>query len=154
MNPSNQLTSFLRMRISRIPAIHTTIKPHPRSSFTRTMASNASNPPHTTDAQAQAQAQPAPEQQNSQSASSAKPSSAPLPLPEPSSSDSTQLSVNGEGVKLDHLGPMVVNKDGTLSRIANWDSMADIERQNTLRILGKRNQLRLGNLRDGEAKGE
>ena len=118
------------------------------------MASNASNPPHTTDAQAQAQAQPAPEQQNSQSASSAKPSSAPLPLPEPSSSDSTQLSVNGEGVKLDHLGPMVVNKDGTLSRIANWDSMADIERQNTLRILGKRNQLRLGNLRDGEAKGE
>jgi len=40
------------------------------------------------------------------------------------------------------MGPLVVNKDGTLSRIANWHAMADIERQNTLRILGKRNLLR------------
>ena len=117
------------------------------------MASNASNPPPTTDAQAQAQAEPAPEPQNSQDAS-ANPSPAPLPLPEPSSANATQLNVNGEGVKLDHLGPLVVNKDGTLSRIANWDKMAEIERQNTLRILGKRNQLRLGNLRDEEAKRE
>lgn len=74
---------------------------------------------------------------------------APLPLPEPTS-DATQLNVNGEGVKLDHLGPLVVNKDGTLSRIANWDKMAEIEKQNTLRILGKRNQLRLGDLRATE----
>ncbi|OSS47562.1 hypothetical protein B5807_07522 [Epicoccum nigrum] len=117
------------------------------------MASNASNTSNTTDAQAQAraQAQPASNPPNSQAAS-ADPSPAPLPLPEPSSADATQLNVNGEGVKLDHLGPMVVNKDGTLSRIANWDKMAEIERQNTLRILGKRNQLRLGNLRDEEAK--
>lgn len=45
------------------------------------------------------------------------------------------------------MGPLVVNKDGTLSRISNWDKMAEIERQNTLRILGKRNQLRLDGLR-------
>ncbi|KAF1361220.1 hypothetical protein EJ07DRAFT_70049, partial [Lizonia empirigonia] len=50
-------------------------------------------------------------------------------------------------VRLDHLGPLVVNKDGSLSRIANWDTMAEIERANTLRVLGKRNQLRLGGLR-------
>ncbi|KAK8237047.1 hypothetical protein HDK77DRAFT_363617, partial [Phyllosticta capitalensis] len=53
-------------------------------------------------------------------------------------------------VKLDALGPMVVNKDGTLSRIANWQKMTEIEKKNTLRILGKRNQLRLGALRGEE----
>ncbi|KAK3298006.1 uncharacterized protein B0H64DRAFT_393608 [Chaetomium fimeti] len=46
---------------------------------------------------------------------------------------------------------MVVNRDGTVSRIGNWHEMSGIERQNTLRILGKRNQLRLGNLRAGRA---
>ncbi|KAK4451818.1 hypothetical protein QBC34DRAFT_399625 [Podospora aff. communis PSN243] len=42
---------------------------------------------------------------------------------------------------------MVIGRDGTVSRIANWNEMCDLERQNTLRILGKRNQLRLANLR-------
>ncbi|KAI6084208.1 hypothetical protein F4821DRAFT_243202 [Hypoxylon rubiginosum] len=68
----------------------------------------------------------------------------PLPLPEPGQADdTTQIPVGGDGVKLDHLGPLVVNEDGTMSRIANWTEMAEIERQNTLRILGKRNKLRL-----------
>jgi hypothetical protein len=79
---------------------------------------------------------------------------APLPLPEPTS-DTTQLNVNGEGVKLDRLGPLVINKDGTMSRIANWDKMAEIEKQNTLRILGKRNQLRMESLRgEGDEAGK
>jgi hypothetical protein len=62
----------------------------------------------------------------------------------------------GEGtVKLDHLGPLVVNKDGSLSRIGNWAEMADIERENTLRILGKRNQARRAALQQaGEAGGK
>ncbi|KAF3070598.1 hypothetical protein GL218_00279 [Daldinia childiae] len=72
----------------------------------------------------------------------------PLPLPEPSQvSDATQLPIGGEGVKLDHLGPLVVNEDGTMSRISNWTEMAEIERNNTLRILGKRNKMRLDALR-------
>ncbi|KAI1412302.1 hypothetical protein F5Y13DRAFT_45843 [Hypoxylon sp. FL1857] len=76
----------------------------------------------------------------------------PLPLPEPThNGDTTELPVGGEGVKLDKLGPLVVNEDGTMSRIANWAEMAEIERQNTLRILGKRNQLRLDALK---AKGQ
>ncbi|SPO00494.1 uncharacterized protein DNG_03242 [Cephalotrichum gorgonifer] len=81
----------------------------------------------------------------------------PLPLPEPGQNQNgegatTKLDVSGDGttVKLDHLGPLVVNKDGTLSRIGNWVEMNDIERKNTLRILAKRNQLRLTDLR-GEA---
>ncbi|KAJ4987886.1 hypothetical protein SVAN01_06616 [Stagonosporopsis vannaccii] len=110
------------------------------------MTSNATNTPET-----QSGSNPEGEQHSQPSDTPASPSNGPLPLPEPGSS-STQLNVNGEGVKLDHLGPLVVNKDGTLSRIANWDKMADIERQNTLRVLGKRNQLRLGALRGEGAK--
>ncbi|KAE8349744.1 hypothetical protein BDV28DRAFT_140555 [Aspergillus coremiiformis] len=69
-----------------------------------------------------------------------------LSLPDSDSADQThKLDVSGDGstVKLDHLGPLVVNQDGTLSRIANWAQMADIEKKNTLRVLGKRNRLRL-----------
>lgn len=43
-----------------------------------------------------------------------------------------------------------MNKDGTLSRIHNWASMTDGERERTLRVLGKRNQLRMGELRGEE----
>lgn len=68
-------------------------------------------------------------------------------VPADSTNPSTQLNVNGPGVKLDHLGPMVVNQDGTLSRISNWNNMAAIEQQNTIRIIGKRNQQRLEALR-------
>jgi len=76
----------------------------------------------------------------------------PLPLPEPPhdvDGVNKTLDVSGGGttVKLDHLGPLVVNQDGTMSRIANWAEMAEIEKKNTLRILGKRNQLRLEALR-------
>jgi hypothetical protein len=76
----------------------------------------------------------------------------PLSLPEPSAaSKAITLDVStGSAVKLDHLGPMVVNRDGTLSRIGNWEQMADVERQNTLRVLGKRNKLRLDALKAAE----
>ncbi|KAK3896871.1 hypothetical protein C8A05DRAFT_20248, partial [Staphylotrichum tortipilum] len=82
------------------------------------------------------------------------PSHRPLALPAlPSQIESQQqtIHVNGAPLVLDALGPMVVNRDGTISRIANWHEMAPVERENTLRILGKRNQLRLGNLRAGLA---
>jgi predicted Fe-S protein YdhL (DUF1289 family) len=46
---------------------------------------------------------------------------------------------------------MVVNKDGSLSRIENWAEMSEMERKNTLRVLGKRNKQRLGELK-GKAK--
>jgi hypothetical protein len=76
----------------------------------------------------------------------------PLPLPEPpkdgGENKPISLDVGGEGVRLDHMGPLVVNQDGTMSRINNWAEMSDIERENTLRILGKRNQQRLKKLRE------
>ncbi|OIW27579.1 hypothetical protein CONLIGDRAFT_682609 [Coniochaeta ligniaria NRRL 30616] len=76
----------------------------------------------------------------------------PPPLPAPESGDggasTTTVEVNGARVSLaDQLGPVVVNEDGTMSRIANWAEMSEIEKRNTVRVLGKRNKLRLDVLR-------
>jgi hypothetical protein len=71
----------------------------------------------------------------------------PLALPaeaaNPSAAGAETVEVDGLPVKLDSLGPMVVNKDGTLSRITNWPEMTEPERQKTLRIIAKRNKKRL-----------
>lgn len=73
-----------------------------------------------------------------------------LALPEPPKVGEAlkTLEVGGTAVKLDHLGPMIVNKDGTLSRISNWEEMSNIERETTVRLLNKRNMLRLQNLKE------
>jgi hypothetical protein len=67
-----------------------------------------------------------------------------------------KLDVSGEGdrVKLDHLGPLVVGTDGKLSRISNWEIMTEIERTNTLRVLGKRNKERIEALKAVEIEVE
>lgn len=41
-----------------------------------------------------------------------------------------------------------------MSRITNWDKMAAIEKENTLRILGKRNKARMEALRKREEQAE
>ncbi|PAV15583.1 hypothetical protein PNOK_0844100 [Pyrrhoderma noxium] len=46
-------------------------------------------------------------------------------------------------LKFDQLGPMVVNSDGTLSHITNWENMTEPERERTIRVLNARNRLRL-----------
>lgn len=80
-------------------------------------------------------------------------------LPAPGQGDvegdgsSRTLEVDGKAVALDHLGPMVVGRDGTVSRIANWDEMTEMERRNTLRVLCKRNQVRLAALRGKDGQG-
>ncbi|KAF9199873.1 hypothetical protein BGZ49_009958 [Haplosporangium sp. Z 27] len=99
-----------------------------------TNASNSEQPPHTTETPAQ-DTQP---EEN-------KPV---LTLPAPGDVSSTnQLEVNGKDLKLDILGPVVVNEDGTMSRIDNWHEMADIEKDNVRRILLKRNAKRLEKLK-------
>ncbi|KAF8556782.1 hypothetical protein OG21DRAFT_1395595, partial [Imleria badia] len=42
-------------------------------------------------------------------------------------------------IRFDNLGPMVVNNDGTLSRIANWENMTEAERERTTRVIAARN---------------
>ncbi|KAI8870896.1 hypothetical protein GQ42DRAFT_162383 [Ramicandelaber brevisporus] len=49
-------------------------------------------------------------------------------------------------MRLEQLGPVVVNVDGTISRIDNWSEMSDIEKANVNRILLKRNKQRLAAL--------
>ena len=74
-------------------------------------------------------------------------------LPAPGSEPTISLDVSGEGstVKLDALGPLVVNRDGTVARVSNWQQMTEAERETTLRILGKRNKQRLEALRADES---
>ena len=76
-----------------------------------------------------------------------------LALPAPNEAQAegdsaTQLTL-GQRVSLqEELGPLVVNADGTVARIANWKQMTDRERSNVLRVLGKRNKERLDVLKE------
>ncbi|KAJ5570816.1 hypothetical protein N7535_004476 [Penicillium sp. DV-2018c] len=119
---------------------------------TRTMSDSASAPgPAAEKPDTKAQAQEQAQDQDT-------PRKEPLYLPAAGDADNIKFDMSGGGatVKLDHLGPMVVNADGTLSQIGNWKQMSDIERENTLRVLGKRNQKRLEALRakENEVGGE
>jgi predicted Fe-S protein YdhL (DUF1289 family) len=49
---------------------------------------------------------------------------------------------------------MVVNVDGSLSRISNWDKMTEMEQKSTMRVLGKRNKARLEALKEKEKEKE
>ena len=66
-----------------------------------------------------------------------------LPSPEDISSRLTLDASTGQPVTLDALGPVVVNSDGTLSRITNWEQMEDGEREVVKRRICKRNVERL-----------
>jgi hypothetical protein len=75
-------------------------------------------------------------------------SHAPLALPAPedvnrqlaSALSGVTLDVkSGEAVVLDQFGPVVVNSDGTLSRITNWPTMTDGEKETAKRLIAKRN---------------
>ncbi|KAG2073001.1 hypothetical protein BDR04DRAFT_1011792 [Suillus decipiens] len=58
----------------------------------------------------------------------------------PVNDDAEQVTLGfSDAVKLDILGPMVVNNDGTLSRIANWEKMTE-EKERTMRVVAARNR--------------
>ena len=56
------------------------------------------------------------------------------------------LLVGGQPLKLDALGPIVLNSDGTTSRISNWSAMTEAEQRNTIRLIAKRNKKRQAEL--------
>lgn len=62
------------------------------------------------------------------------------------------IAVGGEGVQLDHLGPMVINSDGTISRISNWDKLTEPEKSRTIRLVTQRNAMRVQKLKDQPPK--
>lgn len=90
------------------------------------------------------------------SAEARDPTGVPLGLPAPGEAEAVKLDMSsgGDTVRLDSLGPMVVNKDGTISRIGNWQQMTELEQKNTLRIVGKRNKQRLDALKTAEGATE
>ncbi|ADV22803.1 hypothetical protein I305_05302 [Cryptococcus gattii E566] len=77
---------------------------------------------------------------------------------DPNRGEEIQTLDLGEGnvIKLDKLGPMIINNDGTMSRIQNWQDLHPIEQERTVRLLvKKRNLVRLKKLSDVEkANGE
>lgn len=136
--------SFARLFTRRTPSVSRPLyQARPRVLLTsNTMSSSTSYstaPPPEENATTETQSQP----------------KQPLALPEaPHNATQLDMSSGSTSVKLDHLGPMVVNVDGTLSRISNWDKMAEIEKENTVRIIGIRNQARLKALRAKEGEGK
>ncbi|PLB33997.1 uncharacterized protein BDW47DRAFT_112941 [Aspergillus candidus] len=148
-SPNTQLYSILNAQCPApfsTPNSHTHPTPTPAHTKPRSH-STMSSTPENNDNKTPTQSQPA-----------SVDSEEYLALPDASSTTSgtTKLDVSegGSTVKLDHMGPLVVNQDGSLSRIANWDQMAEIEKKNTLRVLGKRNKARLEALKKKEGEGE
>ena len=61
------------------------------------------------------------------------------------------LVVDGETIKLDELGPIIVKEDGRLGRLSNWHEMTEPEQAATLRFVAKRNAKRRKALLEAQA---
>lgn len=61
-----------------------------------------------------------------------------LPPSDPNNSDVQTLQF-GQAMKLDHLGPIIINTDGTTRRIDNWETLTEKEKETTWRRIKKRN---------------
>jgi hypothetical protein len=70
-----------------------------------------------------------------------------LPMPDEASSRTVEF---GETLTLDELGPIIINKDGSLRRITNWSELSPEERKHTKRRVSLRNHKRLGVLKNNE----
>ena len=75
-----------------------------------------------------------------------------LALPSSTSDVSAKSLKLGEKLKLDHIGPVVVNQDGTTSRISNWGGLSEAEKKKTWERISKRNTQRLEKLKAGDMK--
>lgn len=80
-----------------------------------------------------------------------------IPLLPPVSDNSEgyrKLSL-GDSLKLDDLGPIIINPDGTTRRIANWANLTKFEQDNTWRLISARNKRRMAALQaKKESKGD
>jgi len=64
----------------------------------------------------------------------------------------------GETIRFEEMGPVILQMDGSMRRIANWDEMTEQEQKVTWRRISKRNeerrQLLLAQQQEKEANGE
>ena len=57
-------------------------------------------------------------------------------------SDTLEVDDSQYVSKLDALGPIILNTDGTMGRIHNWNEMSENEREMAFRLISKRNKAR------------
>lgn len=67
--------------------------------------------------------------------------------------ETSTASASGFTMKLEDLGPIIVNTDGTLGRIPNWMEMSVEEKAKTTRLVSSRNKKRLMALQADSAPG-
>jgi predicted Fe-S protein YdhL (DUF1289 family) len=73
-----------------------------------------------------------------------------LPAPELGGIGETRTLALGEKVSMDELGPIIINPDGTMRRIANWNELTKGEQESTLRQISARNKKRIQALKEAE----
>ncbi|OJJ71462.1 hypothetical protein ASPBRDRAFT_44399 [Aspergillus brasiliensis CBS 101740] len=130
-----------------------TLPLHPHCSAIHLYNSNTKQKPAHYSTMSTPQDQPQQQQPQEQQGNNDNQEKPILALPDAESATKLDVSGDGSAVALDHLGPVVVNQDGTLSRISNWETMTEIEKKNTLRVLGKRNKMRLETLKKERGEG-
>ncbi|GHJ85182.1 hypothetical protein NliqN6_1584 [Naganishia liquefaciens] len=88
----------------------------------------------------------------------AHPLALPAPVQEQGRDTTTPRTLNVQEenrVALDELGPLIVNSDGTLSRISNWKTLSPLEQERMVRLIVKRrNVQRLDKLKDEQGEQE
>ncbi|KAL9191205.1 hypothetical protein ACHAXT_000911 [Thalassiosira profunda] len=88
---------------------------------------------------------------------SEKDSGTPLQLPEASSDPSIPSIKLGETIRFEEYGPVILNADGSMRRIDNWDQMSEHEQEVAWRRISKRNEARRKALleqQQGDAEGK
>ena len=70
----------------------------------------------------------------------------------PPSTPTGDEALSGFDYKMDELGVVVVNCDGTLSRINNWNEMSAKEKASAARLIAKRNEKRRRELKEAGAE--
>mmetsp|Transcript_11906 Transcript_11906/g.16926 ORF Transcript_11906/g.16926 Transcript_11906/m.16926 type:complete len:149 (-) Transcript_11906:106-552(-) len=62
---------------------------------------------------------------------------------DPNTNDGSIPSIKlGETIRFEELGPVILNTDGSMRRIDNWDNLTEREREVTWRRISKRNEER------------
>jgi hypothetical protein len=75
-----------------------------------------------------------------------------LPAPDEKNSESgIRTLVYGEKLSMDELGPIIINPDGTMRRIANWKELTKGEQESTFRQISARNKKRIEALNEAAA---
>ena len=74
-----------------------------------------------------------------------------LPPVDPNSTEKVPTLKFGETLRLDEMGPIIINTDGTTRRIDNWKEMSPQEQEVAWRRIKKRNEERRNKLLEEQA---